>query len=712
MHVKPPGAQVDTGMMSRRVSNHAPLLCAVLGIMLAVLGASLVASRRSSERAETDRALDTTAGEKAALVETDLERLRALAVITAHVPPFSELYADSGSLAAKIAAVAGPFREINNALYYVYQTSPERFVEVSYVDASGRENALVVRGVRTSRLKLRDVRSWPSFREGVSTPVGKVGITMPFLSPAARVPVIAGTTGVAVNGSRRAYVELELALPALQRVLSSDLPRGMSVEIATRNGTRLLTVGPPVRPPAGDLRSGLRTAGRLRLDVRAISDSSVAGAPWFIVSATRNPSMLSAVAPEHIVIVLLAFLLFVSALIGFRRDRAIRVAELASADAARAEADRLARIDGLTGLFNRRHAMETIEHELARASRQDHAVALLLFDVDFFKRINDTYGHMTGDAVLTEIARRLRSGVRSWDTVARMGGEEFCVIAPEIESELAAAELADRLRVAVAERGIEVGVGIAIAVSVSVGVAVLHSDAGSAEHALDCADRALYAAKRRGRDRVCRFSQLDQRDLRAEQPECVHVAEALASAGDLRGGVGSSHSRDIADLSADVARRLDLGQEEILRAQLGGWLHDIGKIAVPDNVLTKPAKLTDEEWALMRTHPVVGDELLRNFPELALACRAVRHHHERWDGAGYPDRLAAEQIPLEGRIVGAVDAYLAMIRKRPWQEPRTAHGAIAELKRCAGTQFDPIVVEALLDVLDARAEVPTAVETA
>lgn len=699
-------------MMSRRLSNHAPLLCAVLGILLAVLGASLVTSRRSSERAQTDRALDTAAGEKAALVETDLQRLRALAVITAHVPPFSELYADSGSLAAKIAAVAGPFREINNALYYVYQTSPERFVEVSYVDASGRENALVVRGVRTSRLELDSARSWPSFREGVSTAVGKVGITTPFLSPAARVRVIAGTTGVAVNGRRRAYVELELAVSALKRVLTSDLPHGMSVQIATRSGTSLLAVGPRVRVPSGDLRPGLLTAGRLRLAVRAISDSSVAGGRWFIVSATRNPSTLSAVAPEHVAIVVLALLLFISALLGVKRARSIHDAELASADAARAEADRLARVDGLTGLFNRRYAMETIEHELARASRQDQAVALLLIDVDFFKRINDTYGHVPGDAVLSEIARRLRSGVRSWDTVARMGGEEFCVIAPEIESELAAAELAERLRTAIAERGIEVAPGVAISVSVSVGVAVLHSDAGSAEHALDCADRALYAAKRRGRDRVCRFSQLDQLDRRAEQPECVHVAEALASAGDLRGGVGSSHSRDIAELSADVARRLGLGPEEILRAQLGGWLHDIGKIAIPDNILTKPAELTDEEWVLMRTHPVVGDELLRNFPELALACRAVRHHHERWDGAGYPDRLAAEQIPLEARIVGAVDAYLAMTAERPWREPRTAEDAIAELHRCAGTQLDPTVIEVLLDVLATRAEALTALETA
>jgi diguanylate cyclase (GGDEF)-like protein/putative nucleotidyltransferase with HDIG domain len=697
--------------MSRRLSNHVPLLCAVLGVLLAVLGAGLVASRRSSERGRLDHALDATAGEKAALVDTELERLRALAVITAHVPPFTELYADSGSLAAKIAAVAGPFREINNALYYVYQTSPERFVEVAYVDASGRENAAVVRGKRTPRLKLEDVRGRPGFREGVSTPVGKVGISTPFLSRSAGVPVIAGTTGVAVNGRMRAYVELELAVSALRRVLSSDVPRGVSVEIATRNGTPLLATGSRVRISAAEMRAGVQTVGRLRLAVRAIPEASVAGGPWYVVSATRNPSMLSAVAPENVVILLVAFLLLGAALVGVRRDRALQAAEVASADRARAQADRLARIDVLTGLHNRRHAMETIDHELARASRQDEAVALLLIDVDFFKRVNDTYGHVPGDGVLVEVARRLRSGVRSWDTVARIGGEEFCVVAPEIEGERAAAELAERLRAAVAERAIDAA-GVAIPVTVSVGVAVLRSDTGSAEHALECADRALYAAKRRGRNRVCCFSQLDQLDLRAEQPECLHLAEALATAGDLRGGVAVSHSRAVAELAADVARRLGLGHEDTLRVQLGGWLHDIGKIAIPDSILTKPAKLTDEEWELMRTHPVVGDELVRRFPELALACRAVRHHHERWDGAGYPDRLAGEEIPFEARIVGAVDAYSAMIDRRPYQQPRTPEAAIAELRRCAGTQFDPDVVTALVDVLEAGAHALAPVRSA
>jgi diguanylate cyclase (GGDEF)-like protein len=353
----------------------------------------------------------------------------------------------------------------------------------------------------------------------------------------------------------------------------------------------------------------------------------------------------------------------------------------------------------MTGLFNRRHAMETIEHELARAGRQDTGVGILMFDVDHFKRINDAHAHAGGDAVLIEVARRLRAGTREWDIAARVSGEEFCVIAPSIETESAVAELGDRLRLAVAERAIVVGEGVAIPVTISVGAALLYQSSGSAEQAMDCADRALYAAKRRGRNRLCRFSQLDRGDLRAEQPECLHLAEALAVASDLREGVPASHSRNVADWSASVAERLGLGHDEILEVRLAGWLHDVGKIGISDAILTKPGKLTDDEWQMMRTHPVVGDELLRNFPELSLACAGVRHHHERYAGGGYPDGIAGEQIPLAARIVAAVDAYSAMTSDRPYQDARSQDEALDELRRCAGTHFDPSVVDALIEVV-------------
>jgi diguanylate cyclase (GGDEF)-like protein/putative nucleotidyltransferase with HDIG domain len=413
-------------------------------------------------------------------------------------------------------------------------------------------------------------------------------------------------------------------------------------------------------------------------------------------------------APENVVVLAFAALLLVGAFFGFRRGRLAAARQLAAERKARAEAERLSRIDVMTGLYNRRHAMETIEHELARAGRQGGAVAVLMFDVDLFKRVNDAHGHAGGDEVLIEVARRLKAGVRSWDIVARVGGEEFCIVAPDIESEAAAADLGERLRTAVAERAVVVGPGIALPITVSVGVALLHEGDGSAEHAIDCADRALYAAKRRGRNVLRRFSELDQGDLRAEQPECLRLAEALAVAGDLREGLTAQHSRDVAALSAAVAERLGLSEDGVLRVRLGGWLHDIGKIGVPDGILTKPGKLTGEEWEIIQTHPVVGDELLRHFPELALACNAVRHHHERFDGTGYPDRLSGEQIPLEARIVCVADAYEAMVSERPYQQPRLEADAIAELRRCAGTQFDPAIVESLISVIESGAQAPTA----
>jgi diguanylate cyclase (GGDEF)-like protein len=480
------------------------------------------------------------------------------------------------------------------------------------------------------------------------------------------------------------------------------------VKIVNQAGTTLVGRGADFAMPRVDLHPTLANVGPRRLAVRTVPEAGVAGAPWFVVSSARAPSAMSlAVAPEQGVLLLSALVLLLIALVSFRRARTGAAQALAAEQQARAEAERLSRIDMLTGLFNRRHAVETVEHELARAGRQGTALGLLMFDVDHFKRVNDVYGHAGGDAVLLEVARRLHSGAREWDVVARVGGEEFCVVAPGLDSEADVAALGDRLRLAVAERAMTMPGGGARAVTISVGAALARPGEGSAEHALDCADRALYAAKRRGRNRTCRFSQLDQGDLRAEEPECLHLAEALVVASDLREGAPASHSRQVAELSAAIALRLNLTEDEILRARLGGWLHDVGKIGVPDGILTKPGKLTEAEWEIIRGHPAAGAELLRNFPELALACGAVRHHHERYDGGGYPDGLAGEQIPLEARIVAAADAYSAMISERPYQRSLSKTEAIEELRRCSGTHFDPIVVEALIYELGACRSAPS-----
>lgn len=693
---------VDTKTGLRRTSSFRfAFSCGLLGLVLAVLGAALVTSRSSSESDRLQRTLATTAGEKAALVQTELERARALALVTARIPPFSEFYADDGSLAAKIAAVAGPRREINDALVYDWELYPDRFVEVGYVDRSGRENARVLRGKKVPAGQLLpDVHSWRSFEQGAATPTGLVRISDPFLSPTARVPVVAATTPVEVDGRVRAYVELELALSAIRRVLGSDIERTLSVAVVGSNGATLTGIGKSFAPPRLDTHSGFASAGRMRFAIRPVPEASLASGRWYIVTAAVAPSTLAIVlSPAQAIVLVLAALLLIAAFVGFRRARTESAGQLQAEQQARAEAEQRARVDALTGAFNRRHAMETIEHELARSGRDGTGVGLMMFDIDKFKRINDEHGHAGGDAVLVEVARRLRAGVREWDVVARMGGEEFCVIAPATESEAEAADLAERLRRAVAGRTIATPRGAEIPVTISAGVALLHDGDGSAEQAIECSDRALYAAKRRGRNRVCRFALLDQDDARAEQPEAIQIAEALAVASDLREGVSELHSREVAELAAAIARRIGLTEEDVLRARLGGLLHDVGKMAVADSILTKPGPLDESEWEAMRRHSIVGDELLRHFPELAGSCPAVRHHHERYDGSGYPDQLAGEQIPLEARIVAAADAYSAMTSIRPYQQARTLREAMDELRRGAGTHFDPAVVDTLIDEL-------------
>jgi diguanylate cyclase (GGDEF)-like protein len=671
----------------------------VLGFVLMVLGATLIASRRASERDGLDRTLQTTATEKAALVQTELERGRALALVTARIPPFTELYASKGSQAAAIAAVAGPAREINNALSYDWQLYPSRIVQAGYVDRHGPENARVVRGRSVpTRLLARDVRAWPSFAQGANGSTGSASISAPFFSTTARVEVVAVTVPVDdADGQKRAYVELQLSVGAIRGVLGADVSHGVNMVLVNHSGMTLTHSRDQDRLPSVLPRSGLKSSGPWRLAVSRVTESSLASGPWYVVAAGRSPTALSvAFAPTQAAVLGLALLLLIAAGASFRRFRRETAAELAQEQQGRAQAEALSRVDALTGLFNRRHAMETVDHELARSAREGTTVGLLMIDVDRFKRINDSQGHAGGDAVLIEVARRLRIGPREWDVVARVGGEEFCVIAPGMGSEEDLAELGDRLRLAVSERPIITPRGHSVPVTISVGAALAHHSEGSSEHAVDRADRALYAAKRRGRNRLCRFSQLDDSDLRAEQPESLHLAEALSKAGDLREGAPSHHSGDVARLSAKIAHRLEMSEDDVLRICLAGWLHDIGKLAVPDHILTKPGRLTASEWEIMRTHSAVGDRLLRAFPELAIACPAVRHHHEKYDGSGYPDNIAGEQIPIDARIVAAADAYCAMIATRSYQEARSADDATDELRRCSGTHFDPDVVEALI----------------
>ena len=366
---------------------------------------------------------------------------------------------------------------------------------------------------------------------------------------------------------------------------------------------------------------------------------------------------------------------------------------------ARAAAEQRARTDELTGAFNRRHFAEIVAESLAA---DPGGCGLLLLDADHFKQVNDVYGHVVGDAVLVELARRLRAGMRAGDCLARWGGEEFAVLLQGIGSEADLDRSAQRLRAAVASTPVAVE-GVRVRLTISIGAARAGAELDSLDALVEAADRCLYVAKRHGRNRVSLVPHLAVGDAPVSEPEAVCVARALALAAGIREGATEAHAEQVATLATLTAERMALPAGMVLRCRLGGWLHDVGKVAIPEAVLGKPGPLDAAEWELIRAHPAAGEEIVRGVAALREAAAAIRHHHERYDGTGYPDGLAGVAIPIEARIVAAADAFAAMTAWRAYCPPRTPEEAVAELRRSSGTQLDPGVVAALLDVLDVGA---------
>ena len=368
-------------------------------------------------------------------------------------------------------------------------------------------------------------------------------------------------------------------------------------------------------------------------------------------------------------------------------------AERARAVATR-ELRRLATTDPLTGLANRRRAAERIGRALLRDGG-----ALVMLDIDHFKRVNDAYGHAAGDAVLAELASRLRRTARRGDVVARWGGEEFCLFVAGCTDELSLAVAGERLRTAISTQPFELPDGSSLQVRASLGGAVA-VQGSTLDAMVDDADRALYLAKRNGRDQLRLASEAAEIGTAPEDTDTARLAQALALATSIREGVPELHCQQVSDLAGAIAEQLGLPAATVRRCRLGGWLHDIGKIAIPDRIVAKPGPLDDDEWEVMRSHAAIGEALASRIPGLDEVRAAIRHHHERWDGRGYPDALAGEQIPVEAGIVAAADAYSAITSDRIYRRASEQDAAFVELHRSAGGHLDPQVVAALVTVLD------------
>jgi diguanylate cyclase (GGDEF)-like protein len=365
---------------------------------------------------------------------------------------------------------------------------------------------------------------------------------------------------------------------------------------------------------------------------------------------------------------------------------------------------RLALTDPLTGLGNHRSFHERLQRELAVAEAEHTPLALCLVDLDDFKTINDRFGHPVGDLVLGQVASRLRQGGESF----RLGGDEFAVLLPR-QDERQAAGVAHSIVERVAALDIS-GVG---SITVSAGVATYPTQGTGRDELIRLADSALYWAKEDGKNRVRAYAEesvlrtnVDQLGDSPDRAARYRAAESLAKAVDARDAYTGSHSQRVGDYSARIARRLGANEQAVELTRLAGNLHDLGKLAIPEELLRKPEMLNDAERLVLERHPQIGHQMLESLGVEPVA-EWVLHHHERWDGAGYPNNLAGDQIPLEARIIFVADAFDAMTSERAYHERLSQQEALAELERCAGSQFDPAVVEALMGELrGAREEVP------
>jgi len=376
---------------------------------------------------------------------------------------------------------------------------------------------------------------------------------------------------------------------------------------------------------------------------------------------------------------------------------------------------RAAITDGLTGLFNHDHINRVIDAELNRSRRYGHSLALIMMDVDHFKAINDTFGHLVGNVAVERTAQILREAVRTMDTVGRFGGDEFAIVLPQAACS-DAADVAERIRKAIAQ-SLQVDPLHQHTVTASFGIADSNDPQATTAAALvDLADRALYLAKRRGRNQIATCHELaDAPDLVAtiQNEEVERLKRQLAAltvqakdvfmqsvtsllqALDEKDAYTARHATNVAFYAQQLAERMPCNRGVVTAAYNAGLLHDIGKVGVPDAILQKRAPLSPSERMVMDQVPVISARIVAHLRILETEVQIIRHQRESFNGAGSPAGLRGSQIPVGSRILLVADAFDAMTTDRIYRERRTLDAAVDELRRLAGSQFDPEVIDAL-----------------
>jgi len=382
----------------------------------------------------------------------------------------------------------------------------------------------------------------------------------------------------------------------------------------------------------------------------------------------------------------------------------------------------LANTDGLTGLANHRYFFDILEREVQQAKIKDKPLAVMMFDIDHFKSVNDTYGHRQGDTVLKEIGQIFQENIYPLDVAARYGGEEFIILMPETSSEKAYAA-SERLRQIIDRHQWKI-LGELISVSISVGIVCTDRCNLTSTHELvEKADMALYAAKRRGRNCVVSWNEADpdkkmqkseNQDYYEMQKKVSSLAEqlrsqALGTISALTQTMGMvikdnyiiQHSKNVQIYSGCIAEEMQLSSELQERIGTAALLQDIGKISIPENILKKVTPLTDDEQEIIKQHPIFAMKILEPIGIFNLELQIIKHHHENFDGTGYPGHLKGKEIPLGSRILRVADTFDAItISECEYRQARSFEDALEEIHKFSGTQFDPDVIEAFRNVCE------------
>jgi diguanylate cyclase (GGDEF)-like protein len=667
------------------------LAALIVGVLLIPTSLGMAKFDRDRDISELERTLVAETEEHSGELESYFARARSIILLTANAPAFANILAEPGTREEIARRQSRNIGEVRHHLAYLEQLYPTSIGEACFIDADGEEFARVVRGEIANPKDLSTVEEQtvffaPTFALGF----GQVHQTRPYVSPDTKEWVVANATLIPqADGHKRAIVHFEVTVESFRRAMgastASKLGNESELRVVDRQTGKVIidsghqqrvgaALGFPQDARFAALARGVQSAGVIELAghrtaYRRIRSAMGNANDWIIVASAKAPtgSFISGIGP--VPIALLAVALATIALGGI------------SLRAGRRELENQATTDGLTKLGNRRKLLVDLERQV-RTATSEAPVVLTMFDLNGFKNYNDIFGHPAGDALLLRLASALAAAVGTFSGRAyRPGGDEFSVIGSAAHQH-AIEQAACR---ALSEHG------EGFSISTAFGSVVFPQDTGDVTEGLRKADQAMYGQKHSGRATAGRQSS----DV---------LMPALA---ERHPDLGEHHD-GVSELVQEVGKRLGIEGDESAHLRLAASLHDIGKVAIPDTIITKTGPLTDEEWAFMRRHTLIGERILAAAPALAGAAHLVRSSHEAWDGNGYPDGLAGVEIPLGSRIIAVCDAFDAMISNRPYAPPKTIDEALAELRHCAGTQFDPETVRIFEHVLADRSKPPTA----